>query len=90
MKTAEEWYSQMKEVASHPDMCCCGPCQVSQIEWIEFIQADARHAALTEAADVCISDALMNFHDSEGNCLCGNCSGRRAILALRDKEKGQQ
>ena len=69
MKTAEQAASEIVKATNFP-------LNLSElVKMVEAIQADARHAALTEAASVAYE------HGADGV--------RFAILALRDKEKGQ-
>ena len=68
MKTAEEWNKVFPiPVESH------------QLAFIEAIQADATHAALTEAAEICVDVAKNDFNAGGHSC-------KKAIIALRDKK----
>ena len=57
------------------------------VEEYKKLKLDAYRAGGLAAADCAISDALMHTHDAEGQCLCGNCSARRAILTHFNNSK---
>ena len=76
MKTAEEWCE---------DMFGQGNWVVADTATIKAIQLDAMKEGMRRAADCAISDALMNHHDAEGRCNCGNCSAGRAILTAAEQ-----
>ena len=79
MKTAEEWTKDLWWSRG-------GELEVAMpYERIEQIQLDAMKEGMRRAADYAISDALMNHHDAEGRCICGNCSARRAILTAAEQ-----
>ena len=52
----------------------------------EAIQADARHAALSEAAELSASKFSRHFNGSK---VIAGCEIADAILALRDNQKGK-
>ncbi len=52
---------------------------------ITRIKLNAIKEGMRRAADYAIGDALMNHHDAEGRCNCGNCSARRAILTAAEQ-----
>ena len=71
-------------------MYCDQPGEHSKEELIEalckkYLDEAIAHG-MTLSADCAISDSLMNHHDPEGRCICGNCSARRAILTARDNK----
>ena len=87
MKTAEEWdkfFSERYNRKTAPELAA-----MSQFDFFKdmcnHIQLDAIKEGARRAADCAISEALMNTHDAEGRCICGNCSARRAILTAAEQ-----
>ena len=81
MKTAEEW---LDEYDKDKDAC-------DRYELLRRVQSDARHAALTEAAQTAEDydgkgmDS-RNYYDQGGDAQRTRSDINKAILALRDKE----
>ena len=77
MKTAEFFVEQVVAEWNH---------KPNLIKVIQAIQADARHAALSEAAELSASKFSRHFNGSK---VIAGCEIADAILALRDNQKGK-
>lgn len=83
MKTAEDWANKD---TFHSGLAEGNITRNGLIRIIRNIQADARHAALTEAIRICTTEVEFNIKHSNGIGADAAIHIRRVILALRDKK----
>ena len=80
MKTAKEWFKEMTRLDKDPP---------SWHDWVKMIQADTRHAALTEAAEIAGRKSVIMPHYD--NLTRGYAQARgeayNEIIAYRDNPK---
>lgn len=87
MKTAEEWLHKCPKGEDSLDKIINEPTVI----WIQAIQDDARHAALTEVRNLPFETSLRRPMETESEFIHRNLNMfRKKVQALRDNPKKEK